>query len=279
VPTDTTSAQPPDPILTGPDAARRLLLLSDLQTALAGLGIRSVLARTHRIVLRPPAAQCDPSGQVNPRLHIFTPAGTAIATTDGTAYHPRQRPRLPRSRPRRRSHPHPRPRRRSHGSRALTARTAMTTDNTTPTPTPTPGNPAIGRRRLAAELRQWREQAGLTISQAAGKLEWSAAKISRIENARVTVLPRDVKLLLGIYGAHDNDERERLLGLSRQSRQKAGGTTTASLSRTGSSPTPPSKPTQRSCAATTPNLSPPCSRPRPTATPSATSRPARTATS
>ncbi len=87
MPTDTTSAQPPDPILTGPDAARRLLLLSDLQTALAGLGIRSVLARTHRIVLRPPAAQCDPSGQVNPRLHIFTPAGTAIATTDGTAYH------------------------------------------------------------------------------------------------------------------------------------------------------------------------------------------------
>ena len=87
MPTDATSAQPPEPILTGPEAARRLLLLSDLQTALAGLGIRSVLARTHRLVLRPPAAPCGPSGQVNPQLHIFTPAGTAVATTDGTAYH------------------------------------------------------------------------------------------------------------------------------------------------------------------------------------------------
>jgi hypothetical protein len=87
VPTDATSAQPPEPILTGPDAARRLLLLSDLQTALAGHDIRSVLARTHRIVLRPPTAPCGPSGQVNPRLHILTPAGTAIVTTDGTAYH------------------------------------------------------------------------------------------------------------------------------------------------------------------------------------------------
>jgi len=87
VPTDASSAQPPEPILTGPEATRRLMLLSDLQTALARLGIRSVLARTHRLVLRPPAAPCAPSGQVNPRLHIFTPAGTTIATSDGTAYH------------------------------------------------------------------------------------------------------------------------------------------------------------------------------------------------
>ncbi len=87
MPTDASSAQPPEPILIGPEAARRLLLLSDLQTALARLGIRSVLARTHRLVLRPPTAPCAPSGQTNPRLHIFTPAGTTVATTDGTAYH------------------------------------------------------------------------------------------------------------------------------------------------------------------------------------------------
>jgi hypothetical protein len=49
-----------------------------------------------------------------------------------------------------------------------------------------PGCPAPARRRTAASTRQ----AELTISQGdAAKLEWSAAKISRIENARVTVLP------------------------------------------------------------------------------------------
>lgn len=86
MPADNSTAQP-EPILAGPDAVRRLQLLADLQAALAGLGIRSVLARNHRLVLRPPTAPTGPSGQVNPRLHIFTPDGPAIATTDGTAYH------------------------------------------------------------------------------------------------------------------------------------------------------------------------------------------------
>jgi hypothetical protein len=85
---------------------------------------------------------------------------------------------------------------------------------------PAAGGPAIGRRRLAGELRQLREDAGLTIAQAAAQLEWSGAKISRIENAQVSVLPRDVKFLLGIYGG-DDDARELMLGLARQTREKA----------------------------------------------------------
>jgi transcriptional regulator with XRE-family HTH domain len=82
-------------------------------------------------------------------------------------------------------------------------------------------SPTVKRRRLAAELRRYREQARLTIDDVAGGLEWSTAKISRIENARVTVLPRDTKFLMRSYGvAEDSETWEQLLTLSRQSRQK-----------------------------------------------------------
>ena len=65
---------------------------------------------------------------------------------------------------------------------------------------PTRSAPTVKRRRLAAELRRFREAAKLTLDEVAERLEWSNAKISRIENARVSVLPRDVKFLLGVYG-------------------------------------------------------------------------------
>jgi len=82
-------------------------------------------------------------------------------------------------------------------------------------------SPTVKRRRLAAELRRYREQAKLTIDDVAGGLEWSTAKISRIENARVTVLPRDTKFLMRSYGVAEGSETwEALLTLSRQSRQK-----------------------------------------------------------
>ena len=65
---------------------------------------------------------------------------------------------------------------------------------------PARSSPTVKRRRLAAELRRHREAASLTIDEVAESLEWSSAKISRIENARVGVLPRDVKFLLTTYG-------------------------------------------------------------------------------
>ncbi len=86
---------------------------------------------------------------------------------------------------------------------------------------PTRSSPTVKRRRLAAELRDRRERAGLTIDDVAERLEWSTAKISRIENARVSVLPRDVKFLLGVYGMIETDAAwEVLLILARESRQK-----------------------------------------------------------
>lgn len=86
---------------------------------------------------------------------------------------------------------------------------------------PTRSSPTVKRRRLAAELRKAREASGLTIEEVADKLEWSSAKISRIENARVSVLPRDVKFLLSTYGHDDTEELwDVLLALARESRQK-----------------------------------------------------------
>jgi transcriptional regulator with XRE-family HTH domain len=86
---------------------------------------------------------------------------------------------------------------------------------------PTTSSPTVKRRRLAAELHACREEAGLTIDDAADRLEWSAAKISRIENARVRVLPRDVKHLLRVYGVKEGGPLwDLLVTLAREAHQK-----------------------------------------------------------
>jgi len=73
-------------ILTEAVATRRMLLLAELQAALAVVGVRCVLARNQRLVLQYNVSPCEPSGLTDPKLHIFTPDGTDTATTDGTAY-------------------------------------------------------------------------------------------------------------------------------------------------------------------------------------------------
>jgi transcriptional regulator with XRE-family HTH domain len=79
--------------------------------------------------------------------------------------------------------------------------------------------PTVRRRRLALELRHLRESASLSCEEVAEKLECSASKISRVENGRVSVSPRDVRDLLEIYGASPA-QREHLVQLTRDSRQK-----------------------------------------------------------
>jgi hypothetical protein len=85
-----TTARTPGParpaVLTETEAASRLRLLADLKTELASLGIPSVLARNHRLVLRYNTVPCEPSGPTDPQLHILVPAGTEIATTNGSTY-------------------------------------------------------------------------------------------------------------------------------------------------------------------------------------------------
>src|SRR5258708_7086918 len=81
-------------------------------------------------------------------------------------------------------------------------------------------SPTVRRRRLAAELHRLRQASKMTIEQVAEALEWSTGKVSKIENARVSVMPRDVRRLLDIYGVGEGQERELLLSLSRESRER-----------------------------------------------------------
>lgn len=81
-------------------------------------------------------------------------------------------------------------------------------------------SPTARRRRLAMELRRLREEVGLTIEMVAARMECSASKISRTENAQVAPTARDVRFLLGIYGVTD-DKCEELVQIAREARQKA----------------------------------------------------------
>lgn len=81
-------------------------------------------------------------------------------------------------------------------------------------------NPIVRRRQLGRQLRALRERAGLTLDDAAAQLEdFSAAKISRIETAKVGVRSRDVEALMDLYGLDDPHPRTNLLTLTRQSRE------------------------------------------------------------
>ena len=86
-PADQTATPASPPILAETEAARRLLLLAELQTSLATIGVRCVLAGTRRVVLRSNQAPAEPSGPTNPQLHVFTGEGTRVVTTDGAAYY------------------------------------------------------------------------------------------------------------------------------------------------------------------------------------------------
>jgi transcriptional regulator with XRE-family HTH domain len=71
--------------------------------------------------------------------------------------------------------------------------------------------PVVPRRRLGAELRALREQAGLTIEDVAKELECSVSKISRLETGQGIPKIRDVRDLLNRYGVTDQVRRERLM--------------------------------------------------------------------
>ncbi|MFG1992838.1 helix-turn-helix domain-containing protein [Actinoplanes sp. NPDC048988] len=79
----------------------------------------------------------------------------------------------------------------------------------------------VRRRRLGAELRRCREAAGLTQERVSREFEWHAAKVTRIEAARVAVTARDVKDLLALYGVEDREYRESLMQLARSPRERA----------------------------------------------------------
>lgn len=82
------------------------------------------------------------------------------------------------------------------------------------------GHPTVRRRRLGAELRQLRKAAGMTSTQAAGRLLVSQSKISLIETGRRPINPRDVRDLCRLYGVADQDVIEALMRAARESGQQ-----------------------------------------------------------
>ncbi|GAB3286432.1 helix-turn-helix domain-containing protein [Parasphingorhabdus pacifica] len=81
-------------------------------------------------------------------------------------------------------------------------------------------SPTGRKRQLGAALRRLRRACELTGDEVAAQLEWSSAKVSNVETARVSSHPNDIKLLLDLYAVHDEDQRERLLQLCRESRER-----------------------------------------------------------
>ncbi|GAA3150346.1 helix-turn-helix transcriptional regulator [Streptomyces rameus] len=81
--------------------------------------------------------------------------------------------------------------------------------------------PAVRRRKLGAELRTLRTEAGLTSGEAARLVGWHQSKVSRIETGASGVKPADLRLLLDAYGVRDRHLRELLLMLTGS--EDAGG--------------------------------------------------------
>jgi transcriptional regulator with XRE-family HTH domain len=82
-----------------------------------------------------------------------------------------------------------------------------------------PKRPATVRARgLGAELRELRNNAGLSTREVAQQLGWSASTLNRIENGRRNVTSEDVSALLVLYEI-TGKERDRLLELAREADQ------------------------------------------------------------
>jgi transcriptional regulator with XRE-family HTH domain len=77
----------------------------------------------------------------------------------------------------------------------------------------------VRSRRLAVELRQFREAAGLTGERVAEAMGWSVAKVYRIEGDKVRILVRDVQRLLNLYKI-SGAQADAVLELARQARGK-----------------------------------------------------------
>jgi transcriptional regulator with XRE-family HTH domain len=76
-------------------------------------------------------------------------------------------------------------------------------------------SPTARRRRLAAALRQLREEHNLSCADAGKAVGWSESKISRIETGRVGIQQPDLERLLDLYQV-TGDPRAALLTLRRQ---------------------------------------------------------------
>lgn len=80
--------------------------------------------------------------------------------------------------------------------------------------------PTVRRRRLGTTLRRLRNDAGLTLDEAAGAMGWNAPKMSKIENASQAIRPNDVTALLKVYGISDPEVCTALDNLAKDAGKK-----------------------------------------------------------
>jgi len=77
----------------------------------------------------------------------------------------------------------------------------------------------VPRRQLGRYLRDLRQQQRLTVRTAADRLEWSEAKIWRIETGQVSLRSLDAETMCRIYGA-PAELTQALMGLARETKTK-----------------------------------------------------------
>jgi transcriptional regulator with XRE-family HTH domain len=77
----------------------------------------------------------------------------------------------------------------------------------------------VPRRQLGRHLRELRNQQRLTVRAAAERLEWSEAKIWRIETGQTALRSLDVEQVCRIYGA-PADLTEALMALAKETKSK-----------------------------------------------------------
>jgi transcriptional regulator with XRE-family HTH domain len=82
-------------------------------------------------------------------------------------------------------------------------------------------SPVVQRRRLRADLRRARLEAGLTQEQVASAMDWSLSKLIRIENGTVNISTNDLKAILAHYGITDEERTAEFLALSRGARERS----------------------------------------------------------
>lgn len=81
-------------------------------------------------------------------------------------------------------------------------------------------SPTVRRRRLSAELKRLRDEAGMTAEQVGDRLGWSRGRLTNMElNKWKRPDPVIVRALADLYGASE-EVREGLVTLARQSREK-----------------------------------------------------------
>ncbi|THA72719.1 XRE family transcriptional regulator [Streptomyces sp. A0958] len=82
-----------------------------------------------------------------------------------------------------------------------------------------PTGSTVPRRQLGRNLRELRNRARLTVRAAAAKLEWSEAKMWRIETGQTALRSLDVQAMCLVYGA-PADLTQALMGLAKETKAR-----------------------------------------------------------